>query len=179
MKKSARKEPAPAAVPQIPANPEKDLGPIFSDLEVVESSLHSSLKLRGYFENPRVRFTEKAATLRKIFKDYISAEAYDFVLLLIHSNAVYLLTDILRRYRLRKEDTGVMELEVRTAIPLTPGDRDDLAARFAKKLNRHVTIRNVIDESIVAGMVVKTGDLMIDASLQTKMRNLVNKLRKR
>jgi F-type H+-transporting ATPase subunit delta len=179
LKKSVKREPAPAAVPQIPANAEKDLGSIFRDLEVVESSLHSSLKLRGYFENPRLGFAEKAATLRKIFKDYISPEAYDFVLLLIHSNAVSLLTDILRRYRLRKEDTGVLELEVRTAIPLTLKDKDTLAERFAKKLGRHITIRNVIDESIVAGLIVKTGDLMIDASLQTKMRTLVNKLRKR
>jgi len=179
LKKSVKKEPALAAVPQTAAVPEKDLGSIFRDLEVVESSLHSSLKLRGYFENPRIGFAEKTSTLRKIFKDYISSEAYDFVLLLIHSNAVYLLTDILRRYRLHKTDTGVMELEVRTAIPLSPGDKDALAERFAKKLGRHVTIRNVIDESIVAGLVVKTGDLMIDASLLTKMRNLVNKLRKR
>jgi F-type H+-transporting ATPase subunit delta len=179
LKKSIKKEPAATAATETPALAGKDLSPIFRDLEVVESSLHSSLKLRGYFENPRVSFAEKTSTLRKIFKDYISAEAYDFVLLLIHSNAVYLLTDILRRYRLHKTDTGVLELEVRTAIPLALEDKDVLAERFAKKLNRHVTIRNVIDESIIAGMVVKTGDMMIDASLQTKMRNLVNKLRKR
>jgi F-type H+-transporting ATPase subunit delta len=179
LKKSIKKEPAVTAATETPALAGKDLTPIFRDLEVVESSLHSSLKLRGYFENPRVCFAEKTSTLRKIFKDYISPEAYDFVLLLIHSNAVYLLTDILRRYRLHKTDTGVLELEVRTAIPLLPEDKDALAERFAKKLGRHVTIRNVIDGSIVAGMVVKTGDMMIDASLQTKMRNLVNKLRKR
>jgi F-type H+-transporting ATPase subunit delta len=177
LKKSVKKESAVA--PQTAAVPEKDLSSIFHDLEVVESSLHSSLKMRGYFENPRVGFADKEATLRKIFKDYISPEAYDFVLLLIHSNAVYLLTDILRRYRLHKTDTGVLELEVRTVIPIALEDKDALAERFAKKLGRHVTIRNVIDESIVAGMVVKTGDMMIDASLQTKMRNLVNKLRKR
>jgi F-type H+-transporting ATPase subunit delta len=179
LKKSVKQEPAATAVTETPALAGKDLTPIFRDLEVVESSLHSSLKLRGYFENPNLGFEDKAATLRKIFKDYISPEAYDFVLLLIHSNAVYLLTDIIRRYRLHRTDTGVMELEIRTAIPLAPEEKEKLAERFAKKLGRHVTIRNVIDGSIVAGMIVKTGDMMIDASLQTKMRNLVNKLRTR
>jgi F-type H+-transporting ATPase subunit delta len=160
------------------ATPAQDLRPIFHDLEVVESSLHSSLKMRGYFENPRIPFAEKVNILRNIFKDYISEAAYDFVLLLIQANAIYLLTDILRRYRLKKEDTSVLELEVRTAIPLSPEEKDKLAERFAKKFGRHLTIRNVIDESIVAGMIVKTGDLMIDASLQTKMTNLIKKLRK-
>jgi F-type H+-transporting ATPase subunit delta len=175
LKKSVKPEAAAAS----PATAGQDLTPIFNDLEVVESSLHSSLKLRGYFENPRISFAEKTSTLRKIFKDYISPEAYDFVLLLIHSNAIHLLTDILRRYRLHQTDTGLMELEVRTAIPMAPEEKEALAERFAKKFNRNVTIRNVIDESIVAGIIIKTGDMMIDASLQTKMRNLVNKLRNR
>lgn len=181
MKKRNKDKEAPAITPAPGAGQirtEPGLGPIFEDLEVVESSLHSSLKLRGYFENPRIPYADKVKILRNIFKDYISEAAYDFIQLLIQANAVYLLTDILRRYRLKHEDTGVLELEVRTAIPLSPDEKEELAQRFARRFGRHVTIRNILDESIVAGMVVKTGDLMIDASLQTKMTNLIKKLRK-
>jgi len=181
LKKKNKDKEAPAVTPPPGANQVRTgpaLGPIFDDLEVVESSLHSSLKLRGYFENPRIPYAEKIKILRNIFKDYISEAAYDFIQLLIQANAVYLLTDILRRYRLKQEDTGVLELEVRTAIPLASEEKEKLAQRFAQKFGRHITIRNILDESIVAGMIVKTGDLMIDASLQTKMTNLIKKLRK-
>lgn len=157
---------------------EHDLKPIFDDLEMVESSLHSSLKLRGYFENPRLPFAEKIAMLRQIFKDYISPAAYDFLYLLIRSNALHLLTDIMRRYRLKPEQTGILELEVRTAVPLSPEEKEEINHRFSAKFKRPLVIRNIVDESIIAGMVVKTGDLMIDASLRTKMTSVINRLRK-
>lgn len=145
---------------------------------MVESSLHSSLKLRGYLENPRIPFAEKTAALRRIFKDYISAAAYDFLFLLIRSNALHLLTDIMRRYRLKPEQTGILELEVRTAVPLSPEEKEEISRRFSAKFNRPLVIRNIVDESIIAGMVVKTGDLMFDASLRTKMTSVINRLRK-
>ena len=83
--------------------PEQNLEPIFADLELVESSLRSSLKLRGYLENPRIVFADKVKTLKRVFKDYISAQAYDFILLLLRSNALTTLTEILRNYKRTRE----------------------------------------------------------------------------
>lgn len=178
MKKRKIKEIPAAPAPESPAPAGPGLGPVFDDLELVESSLHSSLKLRGYFENPRVPFEDKTRTLKRIFKDYISAAAYDFLHILVRSNALHLLTDMLRGYRLKQEETGILDLEVRTAVLLSPGEKDDLARRLSEKFKRPLLVRNVVDESIIAGLVVKTGDLMIDASLRTKMNAMIKQLRK-
>jgi F-type H+-transporting ATPase subunit delta len=178
-KRNRDKEPAPTPPPAAEAAAAgPDPGPVFDDLELVESSLHSSLKLRGYFENPRVPFADKVKTLKRIFKDYISPAAYDFLFLLVRSGALHLLTDMLRSYRLRKEETGILDLEVRTALPLTPEENEDLNRRLTARFKRPLLVRNVVDESIIGGMVVKTGDLMIDASLRTKMTAMIKQLRK-
>ena len=150
---------------------------MLNDLEMVESLIHSSLKLRGYFENPRIPFEEKVRTLRTIFKDYISTKAYDFTIFLVRSNALSTLTDIVRNYRRTRKPEGIMELEVKTAVPLSPGEKDNLTEKFAAKLQRPLVIRNIVDPGIIGGMVITAGDIMIDASVMSKMKTLAKQLR--
>lgn len=157
--------------------PDTELASIFDDLALVESSLRSSLKLYGYLENPRVDFKEKTKTLKAVFKNYISPKAYGFIFFLLRSNTINLLTDILRNYQRTRKDTGILEFEIKTAIPLTLEERNQLAERFSAKLNRPLTVRNIVDPNIIGGMVVRAGDIMIDASVDSKLKVLNKKLR--
>lgn len=150
---------------------------ILAELELVNSSFRSSLKLRGYLENPRIPFREKQKTVRNLFKDYISARTYDFVFLLLRTNALSSLSDILRSYQLTRVETGILEIEVKTSIPLTNEEKERLSQTFARKLQKPVSIKNIIDPEIIGGMVIKTGDLMIDASLKTRVQGLLKKLK--
>ncbi|MEO0225384.1 MAG: ATP synthase F1 subunit delta [candidate division WOR-3 bacterium] len=151
---------------------EPDLEPIFTDLELVESSLRSSLKLRGYLENPRIPFAEKIKTLKGLFKDYISPTAYEFLFLLLRSNTINTLTEILRNYRRTREERGILELEVKTAEPLSPEEKISLAERFSARIGRPLTVKNIVDPEIIGGMVVKMGDILIDASISSKLKRL-------
>lgn len=156
----------------------QELESILADLELVESSLHSSLKLRGYLDNPRINFEEKVQTVQNLFKDYIAPAAYDFIFLLLRSSAMSSLTDILRNYKRTREQTGILEFEVKTAAPLAPDEKAVIAERFAAKLGRRLTIRNVVDPAIIGGIVIKAGDVMIDASVVSKLNNLIKQLRR-
>ncbi|MGQ9701920.1 MAG: ATP synthase F1 subunit delta [bacterium] len=150
---------------------------ILAELELVNYSFRSSLKLRGYLENPRIPFREKQKTIHDLFKDYISARTYDFVFLLLRTNALSSLSDILKRYKLTRADTGILEIEVKTSLPLTNEEKERLSQIFTRKLQKPVSIKNIIDPEIIGGMVVKTGDLMIDASLKTRIQGLLKNLK--
>ncbi len=150
---------------------------IFTDLELVESSIHSSPKLSGYLESPRITFEEKIKTLKNLFKDYINPAAYDFIFLLLRSNTINTLTDILRNYKRTRGQTGILEFEVKTTAPLSPEEKERLNRRFSAKLGRPLTIRNVIDPEIIGGMVVRAGDIVIDASINSKLQTLLKQLR--
>jgi F-type H+-transporting ATPase subunit delta len=155
----------------------QDLDPVFNDLELVESSIHSSLKLRGYFENPRVPFEEKVKVLKKFFKNYISSQAYDFIFYLVRGNALGTLTSIIRNYRRTRKSSGILEFEVRTTFPLSPDEKERLAEQFSAKLKQPLIIRNIVDPGIIAGMIITAGDIMIDASIRSKMKILAKQLR--
>lgn len=158
-------------------SPERSLEEMLTELELVDSSFRSSLKLRGYLENPRIPFEEKEKTLKELFKDYISSKTYDFVFLLLRCNALSNLSEILRSYQRTKLETGIMEIEVRTAVPLTNGEKESLKQSFTQRLNKPVNIKNIIDPEIIGGMVIKSGDIMIDASLKSRVQDILKNLK--
>ncbi len=150
---------------------------VIRELELINSSLRSSLKIRGYLENPRIPLAEKQKVLTDLFKDYVSQKTYEFIFLLLRTNALPSLNDILKSYRRTKTDTGILEIEVKTTVPLTSEEKGELASNFEKKLKKPVTIKNIIDPNIIGGMVIKTGDLLIDASIRAKIQGLLKNLK--
>ncbi len=157
--------------------PDKDIEKILSELELVDSSFRSSPKLRGYLENPRISFTDKQKTLRNLFKDYIGVQTYDFVFLLLRCNALSSLSEILRNYKRTRVETGILEIEVKTAVPLTNEEKEILYKKFSEKLKKPVSIKNIIDSEIIGGVVVKSGDIMIDASLKSRITELLKTIK--
>ncbi len=150
---------------------------VIRELELINSSLRSSSKIRGYLENPRIPFAEKQKVLKELFKDYVSQKTYEFIFLLLQTNALPSLNDILKSYRRTRTDTGILEIEVKTTVPLTSEEKEELASSFGKRLKKPVAIKNVIDPDIIGGMVIKTGDLLIDASIRAKIQGLLRNLK--
>ncbi|MCX7994236.1 MAG: ATP synthase F1 subunit delta [candidate division WOR-3 bacterium] len=159
------------------ASRSENMEKLLSELEVVNSSFRSSLKLRGYLENPRIPFSEKQKTLKEIFKDYISPQTYDFVFILLRCNALSSLNEILRSYQRAQIESGVMEIEVRTAVPLNNEEKERLSKSFSQKLKKPVHIKNIIDPDVIGGMVIKSGDMMIDASLKSRIEDLLKNIK--
>lgn len=67
---------------------------------------------------------------------------------------------------------GEQLAEVRSAVALTDEQQSRLAAALAARTNRQVTIRNIVDPSILGGVVTTIGDAVIDGSVRTRLTQL-------
>lgn len=65
---------------------------------------------------------------------------------------------------------------VKTAQPLTQEMMDLLTARLQKFTRQPLQVVNVVDPTVVAGMVVQVGSRLIDLSLQAQLNELENKI---
>ncbi|NRA60529.1 MAG: ATP synthase F1 subunit delta, partial [Psychrobium sp.] len=52
----------------------------------------------------------------------------------------------------------------------------DIAASLEKRLARKVKLNVSIDKSLVAGVIIRVGDLLIDGSVRGKLARLSNQL---
>lgn len=62
--------------------------------------------------------------------------------------------------------------EVRTAISLEPRQHEELAAALSKATGKKVTIKVLVDPSVIGGIVAKVGDTVIDGTVKRRLEQL-------
>jgi F-type H+-transporting ATPase subunit b len=64
----------------------------------------------------------------------------------------------------------VETVEVAVPFPLTQIQRENLKKIFSSNVGRPVSLKETIDQEIVAGMVVRVGNVVLDGSLKNKLK---------
>jgi F-type H+-transporting ATPase subunit delta len=62
--------------------------------------------------------------------------------------------------------------EVRTAIPLNDDQRQRLAEALSNATGKQVSIKSMVDKSILGGVVAEIGDTIIDGSVRHRLEQL-------
>ena len=70
------------------------------------------------------------------------------------------------------EERGRRVAEVRSAVELSDEERERLASALGRLVGREVEIRVVIDDSVIGGVLISTGDLFIDGTVRLRFERL-------
>lgn len=62
--------------------------------------------------------------------------------------------------------------EVRSAVPLDDKQREELAKSLSSATNKKVTVKVIVDPTILGGVVAKVGDTVIDGSIKHRLEQL-------
>src|SRR4030042_1983651 len=73
---------------------------------------------------------------------------------------------------LRARDENRVEAEVVSASAVSDTQLKDIAAALKKRLGRDIDLSTRIDPALIGGIVIRAGDLVIDGSVQGKLRAL-------
>ena len=69
-----------------------------------------------------------------------------------------------------------MEAEVISAFAVNDTQLKDIAAALKKRLGRDIDLHTRIDPTLIGGIVIRAGDLVIDGSVQGKLQLLATHL---
>jgi len=65
---------------------------------------------------------------------------------------------------------------VTSAIPLEGDQEQRLTEALSKRFKRRVSVKVTVDPSIQGGIIVRTGDTVIDGSVRSRLEQLKNQL---
>jgi F-type H+-transporting ATPase subunit delta len=67
--------------------------------------------------------------------------------------------------------------EVRSAIPLDEEQKRALASALSKATGKKVTVKVIVDPSVIGGIVAKVGDTVIDGTVKRRLEQLKEQVR--
>ena len=74
------------------------------------------------------------------------------------------------------EREGVVGAEVRTAVELSPEQRQTLQDRLERYTGRRVRLETQVDASVRGGVIARVGDTVFDGSINTHLDRLRQRL---
>lgn len=107
----------------------------------------------------------------KLIKDQHAVN--NLIELLTHNKRLMVLPDIYAQYELlRAEQEKTLDVHVNCFAPLTSAQQKQLTETLSKRLQRQVSLKLTIEESLLGGVVIRAGDLVIDGSVRGKLNKL-------
>ena len=73
-------------------------------------------------------------------------------------------------------EADLVTVEVTSAVGLTSEAHDKIAARVQEVTGRRVELAQRIDPEIIGGLVLRIGDVIVDGSVQARIRQLRRRL---
>ena len=132
-----------------------------------------SPELSGLIGHPALFKGDLADALAKPIGESLGSEGSSLVKLLVENNRLKVAPFIAEQYEaLRAEAEARVDVEITSAAPIPPAQQEQLADAVSKRLSRDVVVTWKTDESLVAGAVIRAGDLVIDGSVQGELEKM-------
>lgn len=129
--------------------------------------------MRKKLATPSLSAQQQAQLLIDVYGEELQAPMRNFIVLLAQNRRLLLLPEIYQMFdALKTAHEQAIDVELTTAIALDDASQTNLAQALSSKLARKVNVQTVVDQHLLAGVIIKAGDLVIDGSMRGRLEKL-------
>lgn len=147
------------------------LDSLSAEIDRVAIAYQESAELRAAFENPVIAHASKRAVVNEVAERLsVSQLTKNALAMLVDRRRIKTLPAIaqmLREFADRKK--GVLRAEVTSAAPLSEAYYVKLQEQLRRITGKQVVIDRTEDPTLIAGVVTRIGDRVLDGSLRTRL----------
>jgi len=142
------------------------------DMKNIVEVIKDNKNLSNVLQSPVISSSDKKAILTKVFKD-LHKITNNLINTLVSNKRIALIGDVALKYNalydaLKDEQIAL----VTTATPLDKSLEAKVLLKIKDFTNKNTNIKNIVDESIIGGFILRIGDLQYDASIANQFSTL-------
>ncbi|TWP27430.1 ATP synthase F1 subunit delta [Apibacter muscae] len=149
---------------------------VIEELQVATENIEQNKQFQLFLKSPIIETSKKIEISKEIFKSFTKTFQHFIILVLKHKRENILLDIFRETLKLNDEYLGTQRVEIVSAISL----EEETIAKILKstpKINFEKSIvKNIVDESLLGGYILRMEDFQVDASVKTKLFNIKKKL---
>ena len=148
-----------------------------NDVSLIKEALKDNIQFFELLKTPRINIHEKKKIVDNVFANKISKEILNFIKILIDKRRVKYIIDIVNEFeKMAYNYKGIVKAKAYTSIQLNKSQIEKLEAKLSEQTKKIVEIENIVDSSLLGGVMIKFNDVVIDGTLKGKLKNLENNL---
>jgi F-type H+-transporting ATPase subunit delta len=121
---------------------------------------------------------QKAAVFVKVCGEQMDEKVKNFIHTLARNKRLALLPYIRDLFaKMKAQQEKIIDVEVTAAYELPVDLINKLAQSLSAKLNRSVNVNSSVDASLLGGVIIHTGDMVIDGSVRGRLAKLAEALK--
>ena len=140
----------------------------------------TSVDFNNLVKDPTISHEELINAIDKIF-DYLKIENLlkNFTNFLITKRRFFFIEQILNNFiEICSEKRGELKTEIRSAKNLSNNEINNIKDELSKHFTSKIKLDYKYDESLIGGLIVQVGSMMIDTSIKNKLQQIENKMMK-
>jgi len=127
--------------------------------------------------NPAIDHEVIVDIFEEVGKDVLNEQGRNLIQLASHNNRLNLFREISNAFeKTRASEQGVVEVEITSAYSVNAAQKKAIKDALTKRFNKDVKISTSIDKSLVAGIIIRAGDLVIDGSVNHQLEKISKSL---
>ncbi|KFX10298.1 F0F1 ATP synthase subunit delta [Pectobacterium parvum] len=120
---------------------------------------------------------ELAKTFIAVCGDQLDEAGQNLIKVMAENGRLPVLPEVLEQFiQLRATLESTVDVDVISASTLSEEQQSKIAAAMEKRLSRKVKLNCKIDKSVMAGVVIRAGDMVIDGSIRGRLERLADVL---
>lgn len=118
-----------------------------------------------------------SASFNAVCGDQLDEPAQNLIKVMAENGRLTALPAVLEQFiQLRDAYEAIAEVDVISASTLSDDQLTKISAAMEKRLSRKVKLNCKIDKSVMAGVIIRSGDLVIDGSVRSRLERLADVL---
>lgn len=146
----------------------------FSDaLGLIERQFEEQPQYADLLASPDISIGERRKLLEAAFCGKVPEYVMSFTELLCENGRIKLFGECVAEYeRMYRAVSLVSTAKVTSAVEMTDEEKEKLIKKLEKLCGHTVTAEYETDENVIGGLVVRMDDILIDGSVETKLKQI-------
>ncbi|MBQ4506780.1 MAG: ATP synthase F1 subunit delta [Firmicutes bacterium] len=146
---------------------------IMKDLQLISAVFSDDTGYEQLLSSPVLSRDERRSLIEEAWKGKVHDYTKNFLCILMEEEMVRDLSSCVQAYRKRyKEDRGIIDVRVTSAVPLSEENRARLKASIEAKTGKKVLPEFHVDSSLLGGLRVEMEGMSYEATLKYHLEEL-------
>jgi F-type H+-transporting ATPase subunit delta len=152
------------------ANEANSAQPAGQELRDLRKIIETIPQFGQILNDPAIGVEERAKLIHTVFDGRVSQLVLNFLGLLNEKGRLALLAAISGAYDdLLDQQLGKMDVDVTVAQQLDPQQLEEVRQKVGGALKREATVHQVVDPSIIGGLILRVQDRLFDGSVRAQL----------